>query len=129
MRWCTARGRCIDKMPGDQWQQFANARAFLAYMYAHPGKKLLFMGRDIGEYDEWNPMPACRGNCLQYPIHAGLQLLVRELNRLYRAEPALYQMDFDLHGFEWIDFADVDQSCDFVSAARGRPVGLYRLRL
>jgi 1,4-alpha-glucan branching enzyme len=100
----------LSKMPGDEWQRFANARAFLAYMYAHPGKKLLFMGCDIGEYNEWNYHAAVPWEVLQYPMHAGLQSFVRELNRFYRSHPALYQVDFDWTGFQWIDFADVDQS-------------------
>jgi 1,4-alpha-glucan branching enzyme len=100
----------LSKMPGDQWQQFANNRAFLAYMYGHPGKKLLFMGTDIGDYEEWNHDAAVPWEVLQYPLHAGLQLLVRELNRIYRAEPALHEVDFDYRGFEWIDIADVENS-------------------
>jgi 1,4-alpha-glucan branching enzyme len=100
----------LSKMPGDQWQQFANNRAFLAYMYGHPGKKLLFMGTDIGDYNEWNHDAAVPWEVLQYPLHAGLQLLVRELNRIYRAEPALHEVDFDYRGFEWIDIADVENS-------------------
>jgi 1,4-alpha-glucan branching enzyme len=101
----------LSKMPGDQWQQFANNRAFLAYMYGHPGKKLLFMGTDIGDYNEWNHDAGVPWEVLQYPFHAGLQLLVRELNRLYREEPSLHEVDFDYRGFEWIDIADIDHSC------------------
>jgi 1,4-alpha-glucan branching enzyme len=100
----------LSKMPGDDWRKFANVRAFLAYMYAHPGKKLLFMGTDIGDYQEWDYASTVPWDVLQYPIHAGLQSFVRDLNRLYRASPALYQVDFDHTGFEWIDIADVDQS-------------------
>ena len=91
-------------------------RAFLAYMYAHPGKKLLFMGTDIGDYQEWNNDGAVPWEVLQYPVHAGLQSLVRELNRLYRAQPALYEVDFDHTGFEWIDFADVENSVNLIPA-------------
>ncbi|HTA43367.1 MAG TPA: 1,4-alpha-glucan branching protein GlgB [Bryobacteraceae bacterium] len=100
----------LSKMPGDEWQRFANDRAFLAYMYAHPGKKLLFMGTDVGDYQEWNADASVPWWVLQYPFHAGLQTLVRELNRLYRSQPALYEVDFDHTGFEWIDFADVEKS-------------------
>jgi 1,4-alpha-glucan branching enzyme len=100
----------LSKMPGDEWQRFANVRAFLAYMYAHPGKKLLFMGTDVGDYSEWNNDGSVPWEVLQYPVHAGLQSLVRELNRLYRAQPALYEVDFDHTGFEWIDIADVENS-------------------
>jgi 1,4-alpha-glucan branching enzyme len=98
------------KMPGDEWRKFANVRAFLAYMYAHPGKKLLFMGCEIADYNEWNHHVAVPWQILQYPMHAKLQAFVKELNRLYRDEPALYQVDFEYAGFEWIDIADVEKS-------------------
>jgi 1,4-alpha-glucan branching enzyme len=101
----------LSKMPGDEWQKFANVRAFLAYMYGHPGKKLLFMGTDIGDYQEWNHDAAVPWEVLQYPIHAELQSFVKDLNRLYRSSPALYEVDFDYTGFEWIDIADVENSC------------------
>ena len=100
----------LSKMPGDEWQRFANVRAFLAYMYAHPGKKLLFMGCDIGDYNEWNNNGSIPWMVLQFPMHAGLQTCVRELNRLYREEPALHEVDFEYSGFEWIDFSDVEKS-------------------
>ncbi len=100
----------ISKMPGDEWQRFANVRAFLAYMYAHPGKKLLFMGQEIGQYEEWNWNGSVRWELLEYEYHRKLQAFVRELNRLYRSEPALYQVDYHWSGFEWIDFHDVDHS-------------------
>jgi 1,4-alpha-glucan branching enzyme len=100
----------LSKMPGDEWQKFANVRAFLAYMYAHPGKKLLFMGSDIGEYQEWNYNSVVPWPLLQFPMHAGLQAFVKELNRIYREQPALYQVDFEFSGFEWIDFSDVEKS-------------------
>jgi 1,4-alpha-glucan branching enzyme len=97
-------------MPGDQWQKFANARAFLGYMFTHPGKKLLFMGCDIGTYDEWDSNASVPWDLLHYPIHDGLRAYVRELNRVYREQPALHQVDAEYRGFEWIDFSDVDQS-------------------
>ena len=100
----------INKMPGDEWQQFANVRAFLAYMYGHPGKKLLFMGTEIGQRDEWNHDASIQWELLQFDPHRKLQLLARELNRLYRAHPALHQVDFHYTGFEWIDFHDVEHS-------------------
>jgi 1,4-alpha-glucan branching enzyme len=100
----------LGKMPGDEWQRFANVRAFLTYMYAHPGKKLLFMGTEIGDYQEWNADGTLPWDVLQYPIHAGLQLLVRELNKFYRSQPALYEVDFDHTGFEWIDLSDIENS-------------------
>ncbi|MCL4401160.1 MAG: 1,4-alpha-glucan branching protein GlgB [Acidobacteria bacterium] len=100
----------INKMPGDEWRQYANARAFLAYMYAHPGKKLLFMGTEIGQREEWSYNEAIRWHLLEFEVHRKLQLLVQELNRFYRANPALYQVDFHHTGFEWVDFHDVENS-------------------
>jgi 1,4-alpha-glucan branching enzyme len=104
------KGSLLNKMPGDEWQQFANTRAFLAYMWAHPGKKLLFMGQEIGQRDEWNDHTGIRWELLQFDYHRKLQALVRELNRLYRANPALYRVDFHYSGFEWVDFHDADNS-------------------
>src|SRR4029077_17850393 len=78
----------IDKMPGDEWQRFANVRAFLAYMFGHPGKKLLFMGSDIGHYEEWNHNASVRWELLQYDYHRKLQAMVSELNQFYQAHPA-----------------------------------------
>ena len=104
------KGSLLSKMPGDEWQRFANVRAFLGYMFGHPGKKLLFMGCELGLYEEWNYRVSLRWDLLQYKYHHGLQSLVRELNRLYRAEPALYELDFHYSGFEWIDFHDVQNS-------------------
>ena len=98
------------RMPGDEWQRFANVRAFIAYMYAHPGKKLLFMGCDIGDYNEWNHNAAVPWQVLQFPLHGGLQKCVQELNRIYREEPALHQVDFEYAGFEWIDITDIEKS-------------------
>jgi 1,4-alpha-glucan branching enzyme len=100
----------IGKMPGDEWQRFANVRAFLAYMFGHPGKKLLFMGSEIGQYEEWNYAAGLPWDLLQYDYHRKLQTLARELNRLYRAEPAMHEVDFHWSGFEWVDFHDVDHS-------------------
>jgi 1,4-alpha-glucan branching enzyme len=97
-------------MPGDEWRQFANARAFLAYMWAHPGKKLLFMGQEIGQREEWNHDRGIRWELLEFDVHRKLQSLVRELNRLYRATPALYEVDFHYTGFEWVDFHDWNNS-------------------
>ena len=100
----------ISKMPGDEWQRFANVRSFLAYMYGHPGKKLLFMGSEIGQYEEWNHDASIRWDLLEHGYHRKLQLLIQELNRIYRSYPALYQVDFHYTGFEWIDFRDSDSS-------------------
>ncbi|MBL8237945.1 MAG: 1,4-alpha-glucan branching protein GlgB [Bryobacterales bacterium] len=100
----------IGKMPGDEWQRFANVRAFLGYMYGHPGKKLLFMGQELGPYEEWNWQTQIRWELLDYDFHRRLQALVAELNKLYKSEPALYEVDNSHTGFEWIDFRDVDAS-------------------
>jgi 1,4-alpha-glucan branching enzyme len=100
----------VSKMPGDEWQAFANARAFLGYMWAHPGKKLLFMGQDIGQRDEWSHERGTRWDLLEFDFHRKFQLLVSELNRVYRSNPAMYEVDFQYTGFEWIDFHDADSS-------------------
>ncbi|MDH5621781.1 MAG: 1,4-alpha-glucan branching protein GlgB [Gammaproteobacteria bacterium] len=100
----------IGRMPGDEWQQFANLRAYYAFMYAHPGKKLLFMGNEIAQRKEWNHDQSLDWHLLEYPLHAGVQTLIRELNEVYRGTPALYEIDFDSRGFEWIDWNDRDSS-------------------
>jgi len=100
----------ISRMPGDEWQRFANVRAFLAYMYGHPGKKLLFMGSEVGQYEEWYHAGSVRWDLLNFDFHRQLQRLVRELNEFYRSQPALYEVDFHWAGFEWVDFRDVDSS-------------------
>jgi 1,4-alpha-glucan branching enzyme len=104
------KGSLLNRMPGDEWRQFANVRAFLAYMWAHPGKKLLFMGQEIGQREEWNCNTSVRWELLEFDCHRQLQALMRELNRLYRASPALYQVDFHYTGFEWVDFHDWETS-------------------
>ncbi len=104
------KGSLLGKMPGDEWQRFANVRAFLGYMFGHPGKKLLFMGCELGVYEEWNYRVSLRWDLLQYRFHNGVQSLVRELNAFYRAEPALYELDFHHSGFEWVDFHDSQNS-------------------
>ena len=104
------KGSLINKMPGDEWRQFANVRAFLAYMWGHPGKKLLFMGQEIGQREEWNSATGIRWELLEFDLHRKLQTLMRELNRFYRANPALYQVDFHHEGFEWLDFHDWENS-------------------
>jgi 1,4-alpha-glucan branching enzyme len=100
----------INKMPGDDWQKFANLRLLYGYMYAHPGKKLLFMGNEIAQWDEWSHERSIDWHILKYPEHAGLQAWVRDLNNTYRREPALHELDFKPEGFEWVDFRDRDQS-------------------
>ena len=104
------KGSLIGKMPGDTWQKFANLRALLGYMWAHPGKKLLFMGCEFGQRSEWAHDSSLEWGVLQYPEHAGLQRWVSDLNRLYRAEPALHEVDFSQAGFEWIDCRDSEES-------------------
>jgi 1,4-alpha-glucan branching enzyme len=104
------KGSLLKKMPGDEWQRFANARAFLGYMYTHPGKKLLFMGSEIGQYEEWDYNSGVKWELLQFDLHRKLQRLSRELNELYRSQPALYEVDYHWSGFEWVDFHDVDNS-------------------
>jgi 1,4-alpha-glucan branching enzyme len=104
------KGALVSKMPGDEWQRFANVRAFLCYMFGHPGKKLLFMGSEFGQTSEWNHNEGLPWWLLQFPVHHKLQTMVRALNRLYREEPALYQVDDDYRGFEWIDFRDAEAS-------------------
>jgi 1,4-alpha-glucan branching enzyme len=100
----------INKMPGDAWRQFANVRSFLAFMWTHPGKKLLFMGQEIGQREEWNHNTGLRWDLLELEPHRKLQALARELNRLYRENPSLYQVDFHHSGFEWVDFRDWENS-------------------
>jgi 1,4-alpha-glucan branching enzyme len=104
------KGSLIGKMPGDNWQQFAGLRALYGYMWTHPGKKLLFMGGEFGQRREWTHDDALEWRVLQYPDHAGLQRWVADLNRLYRGEPALHEVDFDPAGFEWVDCHDADES-------------------
>ena len=100
----------LGRMPGDDWQKFANLRAYYATMYAHPGKKLLFMGNEIAQQREWDHDQSLDWHLLEQPAHAGIQTLVRDLNHLYRETPALYEVDFDARGFEWIDYNDRDNS-------------------
>ena len=104
------KGALIGKMPGDSWQQFANLRLLYGYMWGHPGKKLLFMGGEFGQRREWAHDESLEWHVLQYPEHEGLRRWVADLNRLYRAEPALHQVDFEQFGFEWVDCNDSEQS-------------------
>jgi 1,4-alpha-glucan branching enzyme len=100
----------LEKMPGDDWQRFANLRLLLGHMWAHPGKKLLFMGGEFGQRREWNHDAALDWGLLEQPLHAGLQRWVEDLNRCYREHGALHQLDFDGAGFEWIDCNDAEAS-------------------
>jgi 1,4-alpha-glucan branching enzyme len=100
----------LSKMPGDDWQKFANLRLLFGYMYAEPGKKILFMGGEFGQWREWSHESSLDWHLLQYPPHSGLQQWVTDLNKLYRSQPSLYQLDFEPAGFEWIDCSDVEKS-------------------
>jgi 1,4-alpha-glucan branching enzyme len=100
----------LNKMPGDLWQQFANVRLLYAYQYAHPGKKLLFMGGEFGQRSEWNFDTQLEWGVLAFPEHSGLQRLVSDLNRLHQSEAPLFEADFDWRGFEWLDCNDADAS-------------------
>jgi 1,4-alpha-glucan branching enzyme len=104
------KGSLLRKMPGDRWQQLANLRALYAYMWAHPGKKLLFMGGELAQEAEWNHDRSLDWHLLDRPEHAGVRTLVRDLNTIYRAEPALYELDFEPHGFRWLDANDVSRN-------------------
>jgi len=100
----------LSKMPGDVWQKFANLRMFLAWMYGQPGKKLLFMGGEFGQWNEWNHDVQLDWHLLELPRHDGLRRLVQHLNYIYKSEPALWQFDDTYEGFNWIDFYDADNS-------------------
>ena len=104
------KGSLVQKMPGDRWQQMANVRFFLAWMFAHPGKKLLFQGIDFGQSEEWNYSHALPWHLLDFEEHQGVRNLVRDLNRLYVSESALNQLDHEPGGFEWIDHNDAKHS-------------------
>jgi 1,4-alpha-glucan branching enzyme len=100
------KGSLLSKMPGDDWQKFANLRLLLGYMYAQPGKKLLFMGGEFGQWSEWYHETSLDWHLLDYPLHAGLQRWVADLNAAYKNERAFHELDFHGDGFEWIDCDD-----------------------
>src|SRR5207245_11809940 len=100
----------LAKMPGDEWQKFANLRMFLAWMYGHPGKKLLFMGGEFGQRNEWNHDTNLDWQLLELPRHDGVRRLVQHLNHVYKNERALWQLDDTYEGFDWIDLHDADNS-------------------
>jgi len=100
----------LDKMPGDLWQKFANLRLLFGYMLGHPGKKMLFMGGEFGQWSEWNAGESLQWHLLESEPHRRLQIFVRDINHILRSEPSLYELDFDWRGFEWIDFSDSDSS-------------------
>jgi len=104
------KGSLIGKMPGDYWQKFANLRLLFGYMYGHSGKKLLFMGGEFAQWSEWYHETSLDWNLLEYEKHQQIQRWVQDLNRLYRAEPAMYELDADREGFEWVDFSDWEGS-------------------
>ena len=104
------KGSLYGRMPGDEWQKFANLRLLFTYMFTHPGSKLLFMGAEIGQSSEWNHDRSLDWHLLQYGFHTGIQQIVRELNDLYKREKALYQYAFDHRGFQWVDYGDRENS-------------------
>ncbi|MBL0743657.1 1,4-alpha-glucan branching protein GlgB [Chryseolinea lacunae] len=104
------KGSLIGRMPGDEWQRFANLRLMFTYMFAHPGTKLLFMGGEFAQSSEWNHEKSLDWHLLAYDVHKGIQQLVRDLNQFYRNEPALYQHQFEQKGFSWVDYDDRENS-------------------
>jgi 1,4-alpha-glucan branching enzyme len=104
------KGSMLGKMPGDVWRKFANLRLLYGFMFGHPGKKLLFMGDEFGQWAEWNHDRSLDWHLLKNPLHAGLARWVRDLNTLYRGQPALYELDRDAMGFEWVDCKDSQRS-------------------
>ena len=108
----------VDKMPGDEWQKFANLRLLYSFMYTHPGTKLLFQGSEFGQTSEWNFNGSLDWHLLQYDVHKGAQSLVKDLNKFYSKEPALYQKQFSHEGFEWIDHGD-HQNCVMTYIRKG----------
>jgi 1,4-alpha-glucan branching enzyme len=100
----------LGRMPGDEWQRFANLRAYYGFMWGHPGKKLLFMGSEIGQYREWDANGSVDWHLLQYPVHQGVHRLIRDLNTVYQSHPPLHCMDFDYRGFEWLVHDDIENS-------------------
>jgi len=100
----------LDKMPGDLWQKFANLRLLYTYMYGHPGKKLLFMGDEFGQWTEWNEAKSLDWHLLEHASHRQTMQFLADLTHLYRVEGALHEVDHTWEGFQWIDFSDADQS-------------------
>jgi 1,4-alpha-glucan branching enzyme len=104
------KGSMLRKMPGDEWQKFANLRLLYGFMFGHPGKKLLFMGDEFGQWSEWNHDSSLEWQLLDKPLHVGLQRWVRDLNTIYRGQPSLHERDFEAAGFEWVDCTDSQRS-------------------
>jgi 1,4-alpha-glucan branching enzyme len=109
----------LGRMPGDEWQRFANLRAYYGFMFGHPGKKLLFMGGEFGQQHEWRHDQSLDWHLLERAQHIGIQRLIRDLNRLYRDLPALHALDCDATGFEWLIMHDADRSV-FAWLRKGR---------
>ncbi len=118
------KGSLIGRMPGDRWQRFANLRAYFGFMWSHPGKKLLFMGGEFGQENEWNHDQSLDWHLLEQPEHEGVRTLIGDLNRIYRALPALHQRDCVPEGFEWLIGDDADDSV-VAFAAPGRGTGRF----
>ncbi len=115
------KGSLLNKMSGDEWQKFANLRAYYGFMWGHPGKKLLFMGSEFAQWQEWNFSAGLEWEALKAPNHQGVQRFVKDLNRLYQNEPALYEDDFEWTGFTWIDANDSDNSVfSFIRNAKSK---------
>jgi 1,4-alpha-glucan branching enzyme len=124
------KGSMLQKMPGDEWQRHANLRTLYTYQFTHPGKKLLFMGTEFAQGNEWNSARVLDWYVLEYPLHQGMQRLVRDLCRLYRDTPALYRNEFDWNGFEWIDCHDAPQSVlSFLRKGDGDEIAIIILNL
>jgi 1,4-alpha-glucan branching enzyme len=129
----------LNKMPGDEWQKFANLRVLYSYMFTHPGKKLLFMGTEFGQGTEWNSANTLDWYILDYPLHRGLKRLVKDLNHLYHGSPALHHYEFEWQGFDWVDCHDAENSIliylrkkgndAFVVAVNFTPVPRYDYRI
>ena len=100
----------LRKMPGDEWQSFANLRLLYSYMFTHPGTKLLFQGAEFGQSEEWNFQNSLDWNLLKYSLHRGVQTLIKDLNAFYKNQPALHQKQFSAEGFEWLDYNDAENS-------------------
>jgi 1,4-alpha-glucan branching enzyme len=112
----------LGRMPGDEWQRFASLRAYYGFMFGHPGKKLMFMGNELAQRNEWSHDRSLDWHLLDDPRHRGVQALVRDLNRLYRELPALHQLDCDSAGFEWLVMHDADRGV-FAWLRKGRDTG------
>jgi 1,4-alpha-glucan branching enzyme len=124
------KGSLLGKMPGDDWQKFANLRAMLAYMFTQPGKKLLFMGGEFGQLREWNHDDELDWRLLDQPLHSGLQRFMIDLNALYRSRPAAHERDFEAEGFQWINADDYQNSVlSYLRLSRGNQRLLVVLNL